>query len=549
MLKSFYHQLCGLQSQSIGVAALIVAFFGIVSRLLGLVRDRILAAHYGAGDVLDVYYAAFRLPDLIFELLIVGSLAAAFVPRFSALIVGEDRKRAWRCANDLLIVLLSILGFLSLLGFIFAPVLIRMIVPGFDAVKTDDTVAFARIMFLSPLFLTVSALFGSVLVSMKKFLLYASAPLLYNVGIIFGIIFIAPRAGIIGLAYGVVLGAFLHFVIHIVAVYKNGFSFSLPQKMPYKNKDVQVILRSMIPRIFGSASNQIALLLTTFSASLLFSGAIAVFTFAYNVQSVVLGLVGVSFALAAFPTLSAAHASGKTEYFTEVFVRTLRRILYYAIPLSVFFWVLRAQIIRLVYGAGNFDLVDTSLTIGVLSILLMSMFAQCLTPHLARSFYAMNDTMTPVWAALFAQSINVILIYFFMTYSQEGIKGIAIAFSAAAVINALSLLILIKKKIKHIDYWDTTFSVMKIVCASIVAGAVVHMVKNFVGAQFAPQIYVWQYLVQFLAAGTTGILMYLGMSSLFGLKEFETVKKKIFFKLFGRPVVAAEEQHLGTGSQ
>lgn len=545
MIKDLYSRLKIEQSNSIGTAALIVAFFGITSRLLGLIRDRILAAHYGAGDVLDIYYAAFRIPDLIFELIIVGSLAAAFVPRFSMLIVGDDYKRAWRCANDLLLTLLGALGILSLLGFIFAPFLIHLIVPGFGEEKIAETTKFARLMFLSPLFLTISALLGSILVSMKKFILYASAPLLYNIGIIFGIVFIAPSIGPIGLAWGVVLGAILHFIIHVFAAYKVGFTFEAPKQLPYKNKDVQNILSSMVPRVFGSASNQISLLMTTFSASLLSSGALTIFTFAYNIQSVILGIVGVSFALAAFPTLSAAHAAGKDEYFSEVFVRTLRRILYYAIPLSVLFWVLRAQIIRLVYGAGNFDKVDTAFTISVLGILLISLFAQCITPLLARAFYAMHDTKTPLYAALFAQVVNLIVLYnLFMR--EFRIEAIAIAFTVAAMTNAFVLLVFLKWHLPQLPYRDTFFNLGKITIAAFFSGGVAHMTKNFIGTFFEPQIYVWQYLVQFGVTFTVGITMFLGLSALFKLKEFETIKKNIFLRLFGRPIVAAEEQHQGT---
>lgn len=544
MIKNLYSRLKIEQSNSIGTAALIVAFFGIASRLLGLIRDRILAAHYGAGDVLDIYYAAFRIPDLIFELIIVGSLAAAFVPRFSKLIVGDDYKRAWRCANDLLLVLLGALGVLSLLGFIFAPFLIHLIVPGFGEEKIAETTKFARLMFLSPLFLTISALLGSILVSMKKFILYASAPLLYNVGIIFGIVFFAPNMGPIGLAWGVVLGAILHFIVHVYAAYKAGFTFTRPTALPYKNKDVQSILSSMVPRIFGSASNQISLLMTTFTASLLSAGALTIFTFAYNIQGVILGIVGVSFALAAFPTLSAAHAAGKDEYFSEVFVRTLRRILYYAIPLSVLFWVLRAQIIRLVYGAGNFDKVDTAFTISVLGILLVSLFAQCITPLLARAFYAMHDTKTPLYAALFAQAVNLIVLY--NLFQEYRLQAIAIAFTVAAITNALVLLIFLKWRLPHLPYRDTFFNLGKITIAAFFSGGVAHMTKNFVGTFFEPQIYVWQYLVQFGVTFTVGIMMFLGLSALFKLKEFETIKKNIFLKLFGRPIVAAEEQHQGT---
>ncbi len=264
MIARFHKLVTKSSRQSIAAGALIVAFFGILSRILGFIRDRILAGNYGAGDDLDIYYAAFRLPDLAFELLVVGALGAAFIPVFSKLITKSDQTRAWQSASGVFFMIVGTMFVLSIIGIIFAPALMHVIVPGFPEEKMEQTVELARVMFLSPIFLSASAVLGGVLVSFRRFILYSMAPIFYNVGIIIGVTVIAPRMGLIGLAWGVVLGAFLHFMIHVIAIKKAKFKVIMPRTMIHKNKDVRNVLTLMVPRMFSSASNQISLLLITF---------------------------------------------------------------------------------------------------------------------------------------------------------------------------------------------------------------------------------------------------------------------------------------------
>jgi len=527
--------------KSIAAGAIIVAFFGILSRILGLVRDRILASHYGAGDALDIYYAAFRLPDFIFELLVVGALGAAFIPVFSKLITKENMERAWRAASGVFFMIVGTLIVLSIVGIIFAPILMHVIVPGFPADKMQQTVVLARIMFLSPIFLSASAVLGGVLVSFRRFVLYSMAPLFYNIGIIIGATVIVPYLGLVGLAYGVVLGAFMHFLIHVIAMNIAKAKFILPKVWPYKNKDVRNVLRLMIPRMFSSASNQISLLLITFFASLLAAGSLTVFSFANNIQSVVLGLIGVPFAVAAFPVLANKFAINDMKSFVGILSQTLRRILYYSVPLSMIFFVLREQIVRVVYGAGHFDIDDTILTYQILGILCVSLFAQSIIPLLARGFYAMQNTKTPLYTALGAQVVNIFLII--VLIRQIGIYAIAIAFSTAAVFNAGLLFVFLHKRIEDGEYRDTLRTILQIATATFVAFISTFFVRNLLG-EVLPLKFVWGVLAQLIGAGASGALVYLFVTAIFNMKEYETIKKKIIIRIFGRPQVANEEQNI-----
>ena len=524
---------------SIAAAAIIVAFFGIASRLLGVVRDRILAAQYGAGDTLDVYYAAFRLPDLTFELLVVGALGAAFIPVFTNLIAHKDRERAWQCANGVFVVVVLLLLFVSIFGIIFAPFIIHVIVPGFPEAKMMQAVSLSRVMFLGPIFLTASAVLGGILVSFRRFWVYSTAPIFYNLGIIIGVKFFTPHIGIIGLAWGVVLGSLMHFIVHVIAVRPLGFRFHMPLLSSYKNPDVIQTMRLMVPRMFSSASNQLSLLFVSFFASTLAAGSLTIFTFANNVQSVVLGLIGVPFAVAAFPVLSHKYSVGDHDAFVGVLSQTLRRILYYSVPLSMIFFVLREQIVRIVFGAGHFNLENTIMTYQILGILCLSLFAQSVIPLLARGFYAMQDTKTPFYIALISQVINVCLLLALIRRYE--LYAIAIAFSVTAVINALVMFIYLHRTVDEPEYKDTLRTFMQIVMATFIAIIFTFLSRDYIGS-LVPLQYVWGVLTQLVGAGAIGAVVYLFVTAVFGVREYETIKKKIIIKMFGRPHVANEEQ-------
>ncbi len=541
MVKQIRQFFAYSSQKSIVADAVIVAFFGIMSRVLGLLRDRILASHYGAGNALDIYYAAFRLPDFIFELLVVGALGAAFIPIFSKLVIKKDINRAWQAASGVFIVIVVSMIVLAIVGIICAPLLMHLIVPGFPVNKMQETVNLARIMFLSPIFLSASAVLGGVLVSFRRFMLYSMAPLFYNMGIIIGATLIVPYTGLIGLAYGVVLGALMHFLIHVIAIKIAKTKFVIPKKWPYRNKDVRNILSLMIPRMFSSASNQISLLLITFFASLLTAGSLTVFSFANNVQSVVLGLIGVPFAVAAFPVLANKFAINDKESFIGILSQTLRRILYYAVPLSMIFFVLREQIIRIVYGAGHFDINDTRLTYQILGILCISLFAQSVIPLLARGFYAMQNTKTPLYIALGAQVVNIFIIIILIR--RVGIYAIAIAFSISAIVNAGLLFGLLHKHVRDEEYKNTLRTITQITIATFVSFIITFFIRNTLG-EILPLKFVWGVLIQLISAGIGGGLVYLFVTAIFNMREYETIKKKIILRIFGRPQVANEEQNI-----
>src|SRR4030043_851322 len=328
-------------SNSINSAALVIAAAGVLSRLLGLVRDRILASKFGAGDTLDIYYAAFRVPDLIYNLLILGALSAAFIPVFTSPLGHEKKEDDWRLANGLMTFAIVALIVLTGVLAIFTPLLMKLITPGFSGEKLSSVIKLTRIMFLSPIFLGISGIFGGILNSFKRFLIYSIAPLFYNLGIIIGALFFAPAFGPIGLAWGVILGAFLHMAIQYPAARFAGFSFS--PLFDLGNSHLRKVLHLMVPRTLGLAVTQVNLLVVTILASTLSAGSLTVFNFANNLQSVPLGVLSVPFLLAVFPTLSHLAAKESWAEFIENFSKTFRQVLFFIIPASVLLIVPRAQ--------------------------------------------------------------------------------------------------------------------------------------------------------------------------------------------------------------
>ncbi|MDP1845315.1 MAG: murein biosynthesis integral membrane protein MurJ [Candidatus Moranbacteria bacterium] len=528
MIKKLSEKIISFRpSSSISSAALVISVAGILSRVLGLLRDRILASQFGAGDTLDVYYAAFRVPDLLYNLLILGALSAAFIPVFTGLIAREEKKEAWKLADGLLNAALLALMLISGLMVIFTPWIMKIVTPGFSGEKMAQVVTLTRIMFLSPIFLGISGIFGGILNSFKRFLIYSLAPIMYNLGIIIGAVFFVPRLGIIGLAWGVVMGALLHMLIQYPAVKISGFRYRFI--LDFKNHHLQKVLKLMVPRTLGLAVTQVNLLVVTVIASTLAAGSLSIFNFANNLQSFPLGIFAIPFALAVFPTLSHFSAKDDRENFIASFSQTFRQILFFVIPASVLILVLRAQIVRVVLGSGKFDWEDTILTFQSLGIFAVSLFAQSLVPLLARSFYALHNTKIPFYTGLVSEAVNlvsaIVLSRFF------GILGLVWAFSLASAVNMFLLLLVLRVKLKSLDDSKIISTTLRISISALAAGFTAQMTKYVIQPYINLDTFMGVFS-QLAFCGLSGISIYLLFTRLFKLEEFYSIKNLFSSKLF-----------------
>lgn len=511
------------QINSITIAALLVALSSGVSRFLGIFRDRILATEFGAGDTLDVYYAAFRMPDLIFNLLVLGALSAGFIPVFTQLLknpiikirdvfLNEKNKEAWELTNNILNIL--VLGMLVLagIGIIFAPLLMKILAPGFTGEKQEMAATLTRIMFLSPIFLGISSILGGVLQSFKRFFIYSLAPIMYNIGIIVGALYFVPVWGAQGLAWGVVLGAFLHMIIQLPAVRELGFRFKLI--FDYKDKNVKKIGWMMIPRTLSLAIGQVNFLVITIIASTLASGSLTVFNFANNLQYFPIGIFGISFAVAAFPTLSAVAFDKKK--LIKSFSLTIRQILFFIVPSTVLMLTLRAQLIRVIFGAGHFGWEDTILTLNTLSLFVISLFAQATIPLLVRIYYARHDSKRPFYIGFFSVAINVFLSIWLS--SRIGVEGLALAFSIANIINFILLWVVLHDELGDMDENKILLSTVKFSIAALVCGLTVQGMKIII-EPFVDMTKTLGVFSQGLIAGLLGIIIYITVSYLLRSEE------------------------------
>jgi len=489
------------KSQKISSAALTVAIFGLISRLFGLWRDRMLAGQFGAGQTLDIYYAAFRIPDLIYNLLIVGAVSSAFLPIFYEYLT-KDREEAFRFASNILNVLLIALLFLSGILIFFAPLLIYFVAPGFNKESLDLTVKISRILFLSPLLLGISALTTALLQAFSRFLITSLAPIFYNLGIIFGIVFLTPHYDIFGLAYGVVLGAALHFLIQIPSLLKIGFNFKAV--LNFKELGLIKMTKLWFPRTLGLLALQINSIVATAIASSLSMGSIAIFNFADNLRWVPIGIVGVAFSTAAFPSMSLAYAQGKKDLFLKRFSLAVRQTLFTIIPLSLLFFVFRAQIVRIILGTGEFGWDATRLTAAVLGLFSFGIFAAALLPLFTRAFFAFHNTKTPVFINVFSMLLNVALNFVFVGvlikspfFSQKlgnfmkisdlnsiAILGLPLAVTIASIINIIWHWIDLKKHIGDFGISEIKKSVFKIMAASAVSVIFAYLGLYFLNSVF-----------------------------------------------------------------
>jgi len=520
-------------SDSITQSAFLIAIMGIASRILGLLRDRILAAKYGAGDELDIYYAAFKIPDLVYAFLVLGALSAAFIPVFSSLIAKKKEKEAWEFTSSVLSVGVFLLGAVAVGLYFLAPFFVKLIAFGFNQEKQMAVVELTRIMLLSPVILGISGIAGGILNSFKKFFFYSLAPIFYNIGIIIGAVFFTTFWGIKGLALGVVLGALLHLLVQTPEIIRSGFRFHF--RFNLKDRYLCQVGKLMMPRLMGLAVSQINLLVITILASTLESGSLAVFNFANNLQSVPIGLFSISYAVAAFPTLSCLWAQGDKEMFVEKFSKTLRRILFFVVPLSVFIFLLRAQIVRLVLGTGKFSWEDTVATLNVLGIFCVSLFAQGIIPFLVRAFYSTQDTKTPFFVGVFVEVINIVLAL--VLIRKMGLAGLVWAFSISSIINASVLFLIFSTKISHLNEkaGEIIYPIFKIIVASLLAGAFIQALKYFISADpFGPERTLAGILTQFSVSFLGGLIVYGLVGKLLKIEDLDyfakIAKRKILFR-------------------
>lgn len=551
----------GKEYGNINQAALLLGSFAFLSQILGLFRDRFIAHFIGPGEALDAYYAAFRIPDFIF--ISIASLASitVLIPfilnRMQNGVITEEAKTF---LNSIFTVFFSVMILVSVFAFILMPNISFYIAPGFSIEMQDKVVELSRIMLLSPLLLGLSNLFGSITQLFRKFFIYALSPIFYNLGIIIGILFLYPSWGIRGLAFGVVLGALMHFLIQMFASMNSGFHPRFISDIKFK--EIKKVVLISLPRTLGLSLNNISLIVIVSFASYLSHGSISIFNLSLNLQSVPLGIIGLSYAVAAFPNLTRSYTSGKLGDFKDSLKATARSIVFWSLPITFLFIVLRAQIVRVILGSGSFSWDNTRLVAASLAVFSISIMAQGLIALFARAYYASGNTKRPLYVNLFSSISIIIFSFIFLNLFKNseffrffienilklsGIKGtevlmLPLAYSLGTILNAGLLWYFIKQDfMKGERFLITVF--FQSLGASFFIGIVSYLSLNLFSSVFYTNTF-WSILFQGLVSGILGIFAGVAVLYLLGNKELKDLTQTLKTKFWKTKVIASVEEGL-----
>lgn len=519
-------------------AAYLLALFTFLSQVLALIRDRAFAHFFGAGPTLDAYFAAFKIPDFVYAFLTLFVSSFALIPLISKR-GGSNSKDSGQLIGSVLAVFGVFSIIVSLLLFYFMKDLVPLLFPGFSDSTKATVVTLSHIMLLQPLFLGLSSIVASVVQASRKFILYALAPIFYNLGIIVGAIFFYPTFGVQGLAWGVVLGAVLHLCVQFMPLFLLQGSFSVSFKGDWFADIKEVVLISL-PRALALSTNQLLLLFFVSVASLAAAGSVASISFAFNLQSVPLSIIGVSYAVAAFPALASLYAKGERGNFILEVWTAVRHIIFWTAPAIALMVVLRAHVVRVVLGSGQFTWNDTRLTAAVLAAFIISLIAQATLLVFSRAYYASGKSYEPIIFNVLIALSSGLLAYFGLMWFQDattarfffeglfrigGIPGsetlmIALAYSFSLIVGVFCFGVLFAKQFGfNKNVWQTMFLSFS---SSVIGAIFAYGTLQLFGPLLPTDTFIGIF-TQGLAAGIVGLIAWASMLYSLNSQELKEV--------------------------
>jgi putative peptidoglycan lipid II flippase len=509
------------QTTILSAAFIIMVTYGL-SSLLGFLRSRLLSSYFFGERVwqLDAYFASFVIPDTVFQLLVTGALSAAFIPVFTKY-YHRQPKQGWRFASMAINLVLTFFLISSLIIFVFARPLSRLVAPGYSIIQINLMAQLTRLMLLAQIFFAVSSFFTGILQSHQHFLVPAIAPIMYNLGIIFGIIFLSPYLQIFGPAVGVVIGAFLHFFIQLPFVHKLGWRYQ--PAFSFRHGGIKEMKRLMLPRALALGVGQIENFLAVFLTASLVAGSLSIFKFARQLYVLPMNLFGVTFAQAAFPSLANQAARQATQKFKQVFCSSLRQLVFFVLPAAVIVLVLRIPLVRLVFGAKQFPWQATLLTGRVLAVFALSIVAQAVNQLLIRSFYALHNTKTPFLVAVLSAIFNVFLSLFLVKTFHWGVLGLAAAVSLTNLLQALILVVLLYRRLFGFDGRELIIDLIKMLVSAALTAVCLWLPMRLIDQFLLDTTRTIGLAILSLVVFVIGGLVYLLTASLLKLKEVSLV--------------------------
>lgn len=549
---------------SINQAAIMLGAFSLLSQLFGLLRDRLLASLVGPSAPLDAYYAAFRVPDFLYNsvaVLFSVTVLIPFIVEYMEKRKGGEETTFRTFINSIFSVYFFGMAVVCVLAAIFMPALSHLVAPGFTDAQRHTLILFSRTMLIQPFLFGLSNLFTSFAQVQKKFLSFALAPVVYNIGILIGVVFLRPLWGMYGVVLGVIIGALLYMLLQLPALVELRSVPALTKKIDW-NLIKRVTFLSL-PRTLSSSLSNITFLIMSALATLLAVGSVSVFQFAYNIQTTPLMIIGISYATAAFPALTKHFAEGKSDEFATVLRESMRTLLFFSFPITTLIIVLRAHIVRILLGAGVFSWNDTRLVAACLACFAISIIAQCLILLFVRAFFAMGETKKPlrinaisfVLTALCAGTFLYLLsrsgefhtivarVLRIEDLSHIAVIALPFAFSIGQIINALLLWIALRRAglRKTVALKRATLSYLSVAVLAAVAAYIVLAVSGVgVNDQTFGGVFFQAALGAVTGFGVYGLIMYTLRDA--EMLQFLAAIRSRFWKPKEAPVVSEQKE-------
>ncbi|MDO8643962.1 MAG: murein biosynthesis integral membrane protein MurJ, partial [bacterium] len=495
----------------------IISIFTLISRLLGLIRDMVIAHVFGAKLAADAFFVAFRIPNLFRRLFAEGAMTVSFVPIFSESL-NRSREEAKETAETLFSLMLVVLTLVSFLGVLFSPLIVRLIAYGFldNPQKFDLTVFLTRLMFPYLILVSLAAIGMGILNSVKHFAAPAAGPILMNIGVIIGALFFIHWVDppVVGLAIGVLLGGILQLMVQIPFLKREGF---FPRwRWNLKHPSVNKLGKMMLPSAYGAAVYQFNVILITLLASFLASGSVSYLWYADRVMEFPLGVFSIALATAILPTLSDFAARKELQQLKATFNYGLRLIFFVTIPASCGLIVLAGPIVRLLYEHGNFGVEEAAATQSALQLFALGLPFISGVRMTSNAFYSMQDAKTPVRAANLSVICNLLFCLLFL--KPWGHNGLALAVSLSSVFNFVLHIVHFRKKVGLIGFRSILSSLIR----QLLASGVMSLVLFFILAHWPQAVgahSVWRQMPFLLGLIAVGVAVYFLLSWILRSRE------------------------------
>lgn len=513
------------RSVSVALAAGLLAGSSLVAQLLGLLRERLLIANFDIGSAVDAYKVAFTIPDFMFFVLVSGALSVTFIPVFNERLAKGNKKSAWELSSSLINFMAVITLVASVLIMIFADPLVRYVVaPGLDEQTTFLAVSMMRIIAVNPFLFAISSVLTSMQQAFGRFFFFALAPSLYSLGIIFGIMYIAPHVGIMGVAYGVVIGSIIQLIAAGLGMWGMGFDYR--SRIFWKNLGFRRVLDLLPARSFDQGIDYFNNLVEINLASRLRSGAITSYQIATTLHMVPVTLIGVAISTAVFPKMTERLVQGRPDLFKRELQTVMRVIIWLALPTAVIAFFCRGYLVRLLVANGNAT-IATLLGLLVVAILFRSIY------HIAsRAFYAQQDTKTPLYISLAAIGLNIALAVLLARPENFGIYGLAIAQSLVAVFEVVILFVVLVRRFPGVLDLNFVNSVLRMVSAAGLAGIFTYILVSFLFPLRAGDSGFMVLVPKFGSIVILSMLAYFFFSAVFRLTEVRPVIERVLRVVF-----------------